>query len=130
MNKVILVGRLVSDIEIRVTQDGQTSVGKTRIAVNKRGQKDEADFINLVAFGKTAESMSKWSGKGKQIAVAGHIQTGSYEKDGHKMYTFDVIVDEAEFIEWKDKEAKPEHAKDSDGFMNIPEGIDEELPFR
>lgn len=134
MNKTFLYGRLTSDIEIRVSADGQTSVGRVRIAVNRKGKKDEADFISLVAFGKTAEAIEKYSGKGKMIAVAGHIQTGSYtDKNNNKVYTTDVIVDEVDFIEWRDKEtapAKPAPQTDADGFMNIPAGIDEELPFR
>ena len=132
MNKVFLTGRLTKAVEVRLTAETQMAVGKTSIAVDRKGKKDETDFINLVAFGKIAEAMEKYSDKGKKIAVIGHIQTGSYtNKDGAKVYTTDVVVDEVEFIEWKDKaEVQTAPAEtDADGFMNVPAGIDEELPF-
>lgn len=129
MNKVFLIGRLTKAVEVRVTAgDAPMTIGRTSIAVDRKGKKDEADFINIVAFGKTADAMVKYTDKGKKIAIEGRIQTGSYtNKDGQKVYTTDVIADNVEFIEWKDKEENPK--TDADGFMNIPEGIDELLPF-
>lgn len=133
MNKVVLIGRLTKAIEVRqTTGENPMAVGRTSIAVDRRGKRDEADFINLVVFGKTAEAMEKYSDKGKKIAVDGHIQTGSYtNRDGQKVYTTDVVVDNVEFLEWKDDNANPAPtpATDADGFMNVPEGIDEDLPF-
>ena len=132
MNKVVLIGRLTKAIEVRqTTGENPMAVGRTSIAVDRRGNKGEADFINLVAFGKTAEAMEKYSDKGKKIAVDGHIQTGSYtNKDGQKVYTTDVVVDNVEFVEWKDKtDASAPTSKPDEGWMNVPEGIDEDLPF-
>jgi len=100
MNKVILIGRISSDIDVRQTQSG-TSAASFNIAVDRFMGKDkekEADFIRCVAWGKTAEHISKFFNKGKQIALEGNIKTGSYEKDGIKHYTTDVWVDKVEFV--------------------------------
>ena len=144
MNKVELVGRLTRDVEIRTTESG-TVTARFSIAVSRRFKNAEgvyeADFINCVAFGKTAEFIGKYFSKGSMIGVTGRIQTGSYtNKDGVKVYTTEVIVEEQEFAE--SKAASAEHAANfapadrpapsqaaGDGFMNIPDGIDEELPF-
>jgi single-strand DNA-binding protein len=131
MNKWIGIGRLSKAIEVRHTAgENSMAVGRTSIAVDRRGNKGEVDFINLVAFGKTAEAIEKYSDKGKKIAVEGHIQTGSYtNKDGQKVYTTDIVVDNVEFVEWKDKTDTPAPSNPADGFMTVPEGIDEDLPF-
>lgn len=126
MNKVILMGRLVRDPEVRYTQDGK-AVGKFTLAVNRAYKKDEADFINCVAFGKSAEFAEKYLNKGTKIALDGRWQTGSYtNKDGQKVYTNDCIVDNMEFAESK-KEATQTAPEGADDFMS--QSIDDEMPF-
>jgi len=123
MNKVVLIGRLTKDAELR--QSGETAVTRFTVAVDRRG--DGADFISCVAFKKTAEFIEKYFSKGSKIVIAGHIQTGSYKnKDGQTVYTTDVIADEVEFGESKQQTPPP---STDNGFMTIPEGIDEDLPF-
>ena len=146
MNKVILMGRLTRDPEVRYSQgERPTAVARYTLAVNrtfKRAGEPDADFINCVAFGRTAEFAEKYFRQGIRIVISGRIQTGSYtNRDGVKVYTTDVIVDEQEFAESKassDQSAaafggRPSMAAPSapigDGFMNIPDGLDEELPF-
>ena len=104
MNKCIIIGRLTKDIDVRSSQSG-TSVAKFTVAVDRRTKEKETDFINCTAFGKTAEVLQKYVRKGHRIGIVGHIQTGSYEKDGHKVYTTAVIVDDIEFLEKKDDSA-------------------------
>ena len=144
MNKVILMGRLTRDPEIRYSQgERSTAVARYSLAVNRTFKRDgdpDADFINCVAFGKQAEFAEKYLRKGTKMAITGRIQTGSYtNKEGVKVYTTDIVVEEQEFAE--SKAAAENHAAASpapqpapqqnqaDGFMNIPDGIDEELPF-
>ena len=110
MNKVILIGRLTKDPELRFAAGSGTAVSRFTVAVNRRKKKDEekqeADFINCVAFGKTAETISQYFTKGRQIAVTGNIRTGSYDtKDGTKRYTTDIAVESFEFIGNKDNAA-------------------------
>ena len=152
MNKVILSGRLTRDLEIRYSQgENSTAIARGALAVDRRfkrnGDDQTADFINIVAFGKTAEFMEKYMGtKGQKIIVCGRIQTGSYtNKEGQKVYTTDVIVEECDFASDKNSNggntsastpskpalsrSEPSQATSMDGFMNIPDGLDEELPF-
>ena len=145
MNKVILCGRLTKDPDIRYSQnDNSVSVAKYTLAVDRKYKKEgepSADFINITALGKAAEFTEKYLKKGTKIIVTGRIQTGSYtNKDGQKVYTTDVIVEEQEFAESKNAaqqnsdmpqtQAQPTPAPSpADGFMNVPEGIDEDLPF-
>ena len=142
MNKVILVGRFTRDPEIRYsTGESATATSRFSLAVNRRFKNAEgnydADFINCVAFGKTAEFIEKYFNKGMAIGITGRIQTGSYtNKDGQKVYTTDVVVEETEFVESKGGNGSSDNAtpprptsSNGDGFMNIPDGIDEELPF-
>ncbi|MCR4746061.1 MAG: single-stranded DNA-binding protein [Lachnospiraceae bacterium] len=149
MNKVILMGRLTRDPDIRQSQgEGSTVVSRYTLAVDRRFKRDgadqSADFISCVAFGKTAEFMEKYTHKGTKLVVSGRIQTGSYtNKDGQKVYTTDVVTEEVEFAESKKtadaydagssysapSEASPAPKAADDGFMNVPDGIDEELPF-
>lgn len=96
MNNVNLIGRVTKDIEIR--QAGTTNVARFTLAVNRQFKKDESDFINCVAFGKTAEIMAQYVKKGHQVGINGRIQTGSYEKDGARVFTTDVIVDSFDFL--------------------------------
>ena len=135
MNKVMLVGRITRDPEAR--QNGESTVVRFTIAVNRKFKNAEgnydADFISCVAFGKTAEFVEKYFKKGSAIGICGRIQTGSYtNKDGQKVYTTDVVVDDAEFVESKNAAAGSSAATPAPGtagFANIPDGIDEELPF-
>lgn len=140
MNKVILMGRLTRDPSIRYTQgENNTCVARYTLAVDrkyKREGEQAADFINCVAFGKTAEFTEKYLKQGTKIVITGRIQTGSYtNKDGNKVYTTDVIVEDCEFAESKNasqntQPSQPEPSPtDADGFMNIPDGLEEELPF-
>lgn len=149
MNKVILIGRLTRDPDVRYTdgQDGEhLCITRYTLAVDKNrnvaeGQQS-ADFISCVAIGRQGEFAEKYLRKGTKIAVNGRIQTGSYtNKDGQKVYTTDVLINEHEFVESKgesqgNREARDNaslqsagYQTDADGFMNIPEGIEEELPF-
>ena len=145
MNKAVLVGRLTRDPEVRYSQgDNTTAVARYTVAVDRRFKRDgepTADFIPCVVFGRSAEFAEKYFRQGMRVSVSGRIQTGSYtNKDGMKVYTTEVIVEEQEFAE--SKAASAGHAANfapadrpspsnavSDGFMNIPDGIDEELPF-
>ena len=146
MNKVILMGRLTRDAEVRYSQgDASTAVARFSLAVDRRfkrdGDEQSADFINCVAFGRTGEFMERFGRKGTKFLVEGRIQTGSYtNKDGQRVYTTDVVVEQVEFAESKSSNEgnnggyvptnrpTPSQAA-GDGFMNIPDGIDEELPF-
>lgn len=133
MNKTVLIGRLCKDNDTRVAQsgNGDMTIVRNSIAVDRKGKDAGTDFINIVAFGKTAEFMDKYFIKGQRIAICGHIQTGSYtNKDGAKVYTTDVIADEVEFVESKGTTSAPATQNvDSNGFMDIPDNIAEELPF-
>ena len=128
MNKVILLGRLTKDSEVRYS--GQTAIAKGSIAVDRRFKKEgeqTADFISYVAFGKTAEFLERYGKKGTKFAVEGRIQTGSFtNKEGQKVYTTDVVIEAVEFAESKG-ETKPEPQPTNDGFVNMTD-IDE-LPF-
>ncbi|MEE0258738.1 MAG: single-stranded DNA-binding protein [Coprococcus comes] len=136
MNKVILIGRCTRDPEVRYSQgENATAVARYTLAVDRQFKRDgdqSADFINCIAFGKRGEFAEKYLRKGTKIAVVGRIQTGSYtNKDGQKVYTTDVIVDEHEFVESKASQQNGGYSApvSSDGFTSIPDGIDEELPF-
>ena len=150
MNKVILMGRLTRDPEVRQsTGENALAIARYTLAVDRRFRRDgeaSADFISCVSFGRTAEFAEKYFRQGLKIAVTGRIQTGSYtNRDGQKVYTTEVVVEEQEFAESKSSSdsyaaSHPQNsaaapsmptpsAASADGFMNIPDGIDEELPF-
>ena len=137
MNKVILIGRTTRDADVRYSQGTNLAVAKFNLAVERKFKKDGeqgADFINCIAFGKTAEVIEKYVVKGTKIAVTGRIQTGSYtNKDGQKVYTTDVLVEELEFCESKNnsknQNENTQKKTDSDGFMNITDDADDEFPF-
>ena len=155
MNKVILMGRLTRDPEVRYSAgDNSMAIARYTLAVDRRFRRDgndqSADFIGCVAFGRSAEFAEKYLRQGTKVVVTGRIQTGSYtNRDGQKVYTTDVVVEDQEFAESKASAAEggytrqaaaPMHAAApvpapsqaasiGDGFMNIPDGIDEELPF-
>ena len=138
MNSVQLVGRFTKDPDVRYTDGGMT-IARFSLAVDRRFKSDNgptADFPNLVAFGKTAEFIEKWFRKGDGLTLQGSIQTGSYtNNDGVKVYTTDVRIDSVEFPCGKAGNNNPDNAgsrqrPDPEGFMSLPEGIDEEeLPF-
>lgn len=139
MNKVILIGRLVRDPDVRYTQgQEQMAIARFTLAVDRKRKKDgeqSADFISCIAFGKNGEFVEKYLHKGTKVVIEGHWQTGSYEKDGHKVYTNDCVVESMEFAESKKTDSQhqpqpqPTPSDVGDGFMSIPDGLDEELPF-
>ena len=155
MNKVILMGRLTRDPEVRYSAgDNSMAIARYTLAVDRRFRRDgdsgsSADFIGCVAFGRSAEFAEKYLRQGTKIVITGRIQTGSYtNRDGQKVYTTDVVVEDQEFAESKSTSSEggsmmrqapspshaapmpsPASASSGDGFMNIPDGIDEELPF-
>lgn len=151
MNKVILIGRLTRDPDVRYSTQGdqQMCVARYTIAVDRRGQRQDgqqtADFISCVAFNRNAEFAEKYLRKGMKIAIEGRIQTGSYtNRDGNKVYTTDVVVEHHEFCESKSQgsgsgsssyapgyDSSPAYGQtDSDGFMHIPDNLDDDsLPF-
>lgn len=135
MNKVILIGRLCNDVDLNTTAGG-SAVAKYRLAVNRDFKKDgkqEADFLNCVTFGKSAEFATKYLHKGMKVAVEGRIQTGSYEKDGVKHYTTDIIVDRHEFVESKGAAEDQYQAEERQAIRDEGSGFemvqDESLPF-
>lgn len=135
MNKVVLIGRLTRDPEVRYSQN-DTAVARYTLAVDRmtRNSEQSADFIRCVCFAKTAEFAETYLRKGIKISVVGHIQTGNYtNRDGQTVYTTDVVVENQEFCESRSSSsAAPSTQPSSDSadrFMNIPDGIDDELPF-
>ena len=153
MNRVILMGRLTRDPEVRYSQGERSmAIARYTLAVDRRGRRSQdgdqgqtADFINIVAFDRAGEFAEKYFRQGMRVSISGRIQTGSYtNRDGQKVYTTDVVVEDQEFAESKNAAAnndggysggytaqvsRPEPSAPGDGFMNIPDGIDEELPF-
>ena len=138
MNHVAIVGRLTADPEVRYTQgDNSMCIASFTVALDRRSRNAEqtADFPNCVAFGKTAEFIEKYFRKGMRIGGTGRIQTRNYtNRDGQKVYVTEIVIEQAEFVESKGQQSAPakNSAKSSDpldGFMNIPDGIDELLPF-
>ena len=143
LNKVILMGRLTRNPEVRYSQgEKATCVAKYTLAVNRRFHREgeqDADFINCVAFGKQGEFAEKYLKQGTKIVISGRIQTGSYtNRDGVKVYTPDVVIEEQAFAESKkaaETSSTPQNTQgvksnpEDDGFMTIPEGVEEELPF-
>lgn len=141
MNSCTFFGRLVRDVETRYSQSN-VAVGRFTLAVNRSYQRGDvkADFLNMVAFGKTAENIEKFFRQGSRIVVHCHVQNDNYtNKDGNKVYQTNFIVDSFSFVDTRAEggitqnqsaqPAPPPMSTNSDGFMNIPDGIDEELPF-
>lgn len=141
MNSCTFFGRLVRDVELRYSQSN-VAVGRFTLAVNRAYQKGDvkADFLNMVAFGKTAETISNYFHQGSRIVVHCHVQNDNYtNKEGNKVYQTNFIVDSFSFVDTRaeggitqnqsTQTTSPQIPTDSDGFMNIPDGIDEELPF-
>ena len=144
MNKVIMMGRLTRDPEVRYSQGANaTTIARFTIAVDRRFKREgepEADFFNCVAFGKTGDFVEKWFKQGNKILIVGRVENDNYtNKDGQKVYGTRISVEEAEFGESKGNSSNQTEktqntpntkaTEGSDGFMNIPDGIDEELPF-
>lgn len=138
MNRVILMGRLTKDPEVRYSQgNNPMAIARYTLAVERKFKRDgepNADFINCIAFGKNGESAEKYLHKGMKILVEGRWQSVSYtNRDGQKVYTNDCVVESCEFAESKNanqsERPQPAPQTDSDGFMSIPDGIDNELPF-
>lgn len=128
MNKWIGMGRLTKDPELRTS--GDTKVARYTLAVDRRFSKDEqTDFINIVCFGKSAEFAEKYFKKGMKVLVTGRIQTGSYEKDGQKIYTTDIVAEDQEFTESKNASNNSEPASKDDDFMDIPASTKDDMPF-
>lgn len=141
MNKVILMGRLTRDPEVRYSQGAEPmAIARYTLAVDRRGRRDSneqnADFISCVAFGHAGEFAEKYLHQGTKIVVTGRIQTGSYtDREGRKVYTTEVVAEDQEFAESKNsqtggnRQAPPESSAADDSFMNIPDGIEGQLPF-
>ncbi len=146
MNKVILMGRLTRDPDVRYSQgENSMAIARYTLAVDRRGRgsqdgEQQSDFIGIVAFGKAGEFAEKYLHKGTKIAVTGRIQTGSYtNKEGQKVYTTDVVVENHEFVESKNANggggsysggsSAPSAPDNDEDFMNIPGGIDDQIPF-
>lgn len=136
MNKVILIGRLTRDPEMRYSANNDTAIARYTLAVNrpfKREGEPEADFLPCVAFGKTAGYAEQYLAKGMRVCVEGKIQTGNYtNREGQKVYTTEIAVERQEFLEKRANNNQPDidaAANGRDGYLNIPDGIDEELPF-
>lgn len=141
MNRVIIMGRLTRDPEVRYSQ-GERSMAISRytLAVDRRGRRNEneqnTDFINCVAFDKAGEFAEKYFRQGMRVLISGRIQTGSYtNKDGVKVYTTDIVIEDQEFADSKGagenhQQSRPEQSSVGDGFMNIPDGVEDQgLPF-
>ena len=145
MNKVILMGRLTRDPEVRYASGDNLAIARYTLAVDRRFHKDgeaTADFISCVVFGRAAEIAEKYFRQGLKITISGRIQTGSYtNREGQRVYTTEIVVEDQEFAESKSsgdngaayyppkQTPPPAPADGADGFMNIPDGIEEELPF-
>lgn len=140
MNKTILMGRLVRDPEVRYSQGAETmAIARYTLAVDRKYKKDAdvtADFISCVSFGKTAEFAEKYFKQGTKIVISGRIQTGSYtNKEGQKVYTTEVVVEEQEFAESKASQEgyqsadRPKPSNNSGDFMSVPENMENDLPF-
>ena len=129
MNKTQLLGRLTKDIDLRYTQN-QTAIGRFTLAVPRIKKEDGSDFIACKVWGKRAETMEKFIKKGHKVCIAGRLETGAYEKDGHKVYTTEVVVEDFDFIETSGKSKnQPDEQKptgNTDGFDPYP---DDDLPF-
>lgn len=135
MNNVILIGRLIKDPDVRYSQAAEPmAIARYTLAVDRRFKKEgeqTADFISCIAFGKNGEFAEKYLRKGTKIAVTGRIQTGSYtNKDGNKVYTTDVVVENHEFCESKGSNGGTAADNSDTSFMNIPDNLEGDLPFK
>ena len=136
MNKIILLGRLTQDAEVRYSQGEKSmAIANFSIAVNRKFKREgepDADFFNCTAFGKQAEFVEKYLKKGTKILLTGKVQNNNYtNKEGQKVYSVQIITEEIEFAESKAADAgtQPTPTQENNGFVNIPDGLQEELPF-
>lgn len=144
MNKVIIMGRLTRDPEVRYSQRGNSQneicVARYTLAVDRRGKEAGTDFPSIVAFGKAGEFAEKYLRKGTKIILTGRVQTGNYtNREGVRVYTTDIVAEDQEFAERKaevsdnqqgnEQETEGSYSTDENGYLNIPDGIDAELPF-
>lgn len=136
MNRVMLIGRLTRDVEMSYSNNSNnTAIARYTLAINRQYKRDgeqDADFLRCIAFGKTAELAERYLAKGMKVAVEGRIQTGSYtNREGQKVYTTDIVVEKQEFLEKRtsSQPATPDTSYNEDEFMDIPDDIDEDLPF-
>lgn len=134
MNKILLMGRLTRDPEMRTSQgENALNIARFSLAVDRKYQKNgekETDFFNCTAFGKQADFVDRYLKQGTKILLVGRVQNDNYtNKEGQKVYSVNIIVDEIEFAESKNSESKPADKPSNGEWMNIPEGIQEELPF-
>lgn len=132
MNKVVLIGRLTKDPELKYTPNGGTAICRITVAVARAFKKDETDFINCIAFGKTGETIAQYFAKGRQIALAGNIRTGSYQaQDGTKMYTTNVIIENFEFVGNNNANNQSWSAQDNseESFEGMTPVDDGDMPF-
>ena len=135
MNVTVLIGRLTKDVELRFAAGSGTAVARFTLAVNRQFKKDEADFISCIAFGKTGETIAQYITKGQQLAIKGHIQTGSFEaQDGTRRYTTDVIVDSFDFINGNSNSNNQQSREDANenlnnSLMEEMGGDDGDIPF-
>ena len=134
MNKVILMGRLAREPEVRYSQgDEKVAIARYSIAVDRKFRREEepaADFFHCVSFGKQAEFVEKYLSKGTKVVLSGKLRNNNYtNKDGQMVYTVQILVDEIEFAESKKQQNNNENQPSGEGFMNIPDGLEEELPF-
>lgn len=134
MNKVELIGRLTRDPDVRysTTKNGeQICIARYTLAIDRKDKDAGADFISCVAFGKSGEFTEKYLKQGMKIGISGRIQTGSYtNKDGNKVYTTDIVVEEQEFCESKSSAPQIPQDASAEGFISIPDGIENDLPFK
>lgn len=133
LNKVIIIGRLVRNPEVRYSQmqDGQQmAIARYTLAVDRNGKDKGTDYPSCVAFGKQGEFAEKYLKQGMKIAIEGRLQTGSYEKEGVKHYTTDIVVEKHEFCEGKKESQESEPPAVNGDFVNVPEGIENDLPFK
>ena len=129
MNKVILCGRTTMDAERRTTKEGM-AIARFTLAIDRQKKDRGADFINCLAFDKTAELIEKYVPKGRKILIEGRWQTGSYDNnEGKKVYTNECVIDKLEFVDKADSTPAPAPSDVGDGFMNIPDSVGDELPF-
>ena len=134
MNKVLMIGRLTRDPEVRYSQGtNQMAIARFSIAVDRRWKREgepDADFFNCTAFGKQAEFIEKYLHKGTKVLISGRVQNDNYtNKDGQKVYAVQIMIEEIEFAESKNAGQQDRPAYTNDGFMSIPDGAEEELPF-
>jgi len=130
MNNVVLIGRLTRDPDVRYTNNG-IAIANFTIAINRptKGDDKQADFLRIIAFGKTAENCERYLRKGLRVAVEGRIQTGKYEKDGHTVFTTDIVAERVEFIDGGDEDGRKSGGRNEDPYEGFAAVRDDDIPF-